>query len=702
MSGPLAGQEQVLFDSAVSEAEPEPEVRRNITTTPRYFPIDRAKALGVKFNDAQLERAKQALDEYLELAKSSLKTKLESEAKQKQISGLKAKNTNFGAGASSEPERILGWDESDLEGTPSLEDALSKISQNPDLSSRGEDVLVDAADIEDNKIKVFKVIDGVGPMEDRKRMIRMAFSLNSWVTDERKGSKGLVGDLLERRRNGDSDVSYSSLGQDLRVRKFSRYVKKQQDEIVSGKPVQNGELIADDNYWHLSSGEGTTFKVDIKNAAGDKIGYYLLHRSNRDAKTPNFIGKTAKKSPIAFHNKVDLYLNDGASLDDIETALKAAGVSQARPATKADIKILNENKIISLFGVKSNGSVNYSGALREKILKDTYDQYGIRAEDMEAVEKNGDIHYLLPKEQGTKLASLLKTEYLSHQFRAKEGSSDDEQAEFLFKLLSSDGLKSTVKRWEAGINTTGMSSMADTYRVGANYVFVTKESSDTSMMRGGVQLQFDVNEIFRRVDFYANKDDKFGAKQNVNMVDLIASQSNLYEVLFKGSISWDMLSKMKINNEYVREALRKRLLDAGIDKFGDKTVEELLGPAAPEVPVVPGTAQFDYENGNLEVNYTTPNLLKVGDLVVMNGKVSEVQGTSGGEISTNVTVKPEGKTNSNIIKIGTSDQVEKIVGGSKEVKLLENGMQAYYDPITRKWYKDAAFTIPASPEELTK
>jgi hypothetical protein len=222
------------------------------------------------------------------------------------------------------------------------------------------------------------------------------------------------------------------------------------------------------------------------------------------------------------------------------------------------------------------------------------------------------------------------------------------------------------------------------------------------MMRGGVQLQFDVNEIFRRVDFYANKDDKFGAKQNVNMVDLIASQSNLYEVLFKGSISWDMLSKMKINNEYVREALRKRLLDAGIDKFGDKTVEELLGPAAPEVPVVPGTAQFDYENGNLEVNYTTPNLLKVGDLVVMNGKVSEVQGTSGGEISTNVTVKPEGKTNSNIIKIGTSDQVEKIVGGSKEVKLLENGMQAYYDPITRKWYKDAAFTIPASPEELTK
>jgi hypothetical protein len=36
------------------------------------------------------------------------------------------------------------------------------------------------------------------------------------------------------------------------------------------------------------------------------------------------------------------------------------------------------------------------------------------------------------------------------------------------------------------------------------------------------------------------------------------------------------------------------------------------------------------------------------------------------------------------------------------VKLVENGMQAYFNPADGKWYKDAAFTIPASTEELTK
>jgi hypothetical protein len=698
MSGPFAGEKQ-----EISTLEDRAYITFPYDSKKVYLPIEKAKELGVKFNEAQLEEANKAIEEQITNLKEALKANLESQAKQQEISKLKTKNTNFGSGASPvEPAKILGWDESDLEDTPSLESVLSKMNQDPVLATRGQDVLVDAADIEDNKIKVFKVIDGIGPMEDRKRMTRMAFSLNAWVTDERKGSKGLVGGLLERMRDGDTDVSYFSPGQDLRVRKFSKYVKKEQDEIVGGRPTQEGELIADDNYWHLASGEGATYKVDIKNAAGDKIGYYLLHRSNKDAKTPTFTGIRAKKSPIAFHNKVDLYINDGASPDDIETALKATGIKQARPATKEDIKILNENKIISLFGVKNNGAVNYSGALREKILKDTYDNYGIRAEDMEAVERNGDIQYLLPKEQGEKLATLLKTEYLKHSFREPGGVTEDAKADFLFNLLTSDGLKSTVKRWEGGINTTGMSSRADTYRVGANYVFMAKTDGEPKIGMDTVQMIFDVNEIFRRLDFYANSDDKYGAKQNVNMVDLIASKPELYEILFKGSVSLDMLSKLKIVSVPVRETLRKKLLDNGINTIGSRTVEEILGPPPVKNPATPGTSQFDYENGNLELAEVEAGTIKSGDLIIVDGTVAKVTeaGVSNSTQSMQISLS-EGVPYSNI-NLAKSKIIEKIIGGSEEVKLVENGMQAYFNPADGKWYKDAAFTIPASTEELTK
>jgi hypothetical protein len=785
MSGPLAGEKQEISNLEDRAYITFPSNYRKI-----YLPIEKAKELGVKFNEAQLEEANKAIEEQLNNLKEALKSKLESEAKQKEISKLKTKNTDFGSGVGEvEPATILAWDESDFEDTPSLESVLSKMSQDPALATRGQDVLVDASDVEDNKIKVFKVIDGIGPMEDRKRMTRFAFSLNSWVTDERKGSKGLVGDLLERIKNGDTDVSYYSPGEDLRVRKFSKYTKKEQDEVVSGKPAQNGELLAENSYWHLSSGQGATYKVEIKNSAGDSIGYYLLHRSNSDAKTPTFIGAGAKKSPIAFHNKVDLYLNDNATPEEIETALKATGIKQARPATKNDIKVLNENKIISLFGVKNNGAVNYSGALREKILKDTYDKYGIRAEDMEPVEKNGDIQYLLPKEQGEKLATLLNTKYLNHSFRESGGVTDDGKADFLFNLLTSDGLKSTVKRWEGGINTNGMSSSADTLRVGANYVFMTKTSNEPSTGMANVQMLFDVNEVFRRLDFYANQDDKFGAKQNKNMVDVIASSSNLYEVLFKGSVSLDMLSKLNINSVPVRESLRKKLLDNGIDTIGSRTVEEILGPAPEKPSATPGTVQFEYENGDLEVEKVEAVTLTSGDLIVVDGTVAKIStayvggsnsksmtisldegvpymqievdkskkiekivqlATPGtlqfdyennnlkveevaantlkdgdlvdinGKISTITDVEPipvpisqgepkqvkiyfryeNGSFLNNIFD--SSKKVKKIVGGSDDVKLLENGMQAYFNPADGKWYKDSAFTIPASQQELTK
>jgi hypothetical protein len=310
---------------------------------------------------------------------------------------------------------------------------------------------------------------------------------------------------------------------------------------------------------------------------------------------------------------------------------------------------------------------------------------------------------LLPKEQGEKLATLLKTEHLKHAFRESGGFTEDAKADFLFNLLTSDGLKSTVKRWESGINTTGMSSKADTYRVGANYVFMTKTDGQPNPGMDNVQMIFDVNEIFRRLDFYANPDDKYGAKQNVNMVDLISSKSSLYELLFKGSVSLDMLSKLNISNIPVRETLRKKLLDNGINTIGSRTIEEILGPPPVKNPSAPGSTQFEYENDNLKVEEVEANTLKNGDLIIVDGTVAKIGNAYvAGSTSPNVSITLDEGVPYQNINVDKSKKIEKIVGGSEEVKLLENGMQAYFNPADGKWYKDSAFTIPASTEELTK
>ena len=59
-------------------------------------------------------------------------------------------------------------------------------------------------------------------------------------------------------------------------------------------------------------------------------------------------------------------------------------------------------------------------------------------------------------------------------------------------------------------------------------------------------------------------------------IEDILSKSYVYEILFKDTISWADLSRLKVDSA-TRAILLQKLLDGGVTHFGDRTVEEVLG-----------------------------------------------------------------------------------------------------------------------------
>jgi hypothetical protein len=292
----------------------------------------------------------------------------------------------------------------------------------------------------------------------------------------------------------------------------------------------------------------------------------------KDASTLNYLlSAHSSGKALSYNNEVDIYLPDNASTQQIEEALKISGVSQVRPATKADVLVTAENKIIALFGDKADGSNNFKGELRAKVLQDMKDKYGLDASQITPeVINNGDITFVMPDDIAAKLAQQTGAAYINHNWTGDSMPSKGKaRAEFLFELLTGDGLRSTVERWAAGINSSGMSSSTDGYAVGANYVFTSKNSSP-----GGF-FSFDGAKLLRRLDFYANRSDSFGQKKEKDILEEI-SAGYVYEILFKGTISWADLAKVHVDSQ-TRDILIELLNKANIKDFGGKTLEEIFG-----------------------------------------------------------------------------------------------------------------------------
>ena len=544
----------VIWNSGSKQSTVETLSSKEVNDTGMWLSPEKAKSLGIFVDEVAIQFGKDSIAQKIKSLEESNATFIESKKKEIEYKKLKAAASVKGTGTQSiKVEKELSWSGSELDKVSSLDTILKTVASNDDKGAYGQEVLIDSGDVEDNKLRVYTAYDSKGNKETR-----LTYTLTSWATDSNPNDSGEKSEFIQQLSNN-SEVTTSSR---LQYRRFQRLENK----LVENGTWNDGSI---DN-----SSLGTTYTYPLKDNQGQVIGTVRIHRANKDASTPKFLGQSS--APIAYHNKVDISINGDATPEQVQLALQQGGVTESRPATKEDIRVLAENKIIGIFGQKADGSINFEGELRQKILDDVKSSYGIDATDLTPTQdENGEIQFLLPEEFGKKMAEITNTKVFTHSWNSSLPNDAQGKAGFLFKLLSDDGLRATTYRWASGINNSGMSSTSDGYRVGANYIFTRKSSMEASQGGYGLKFHFDASKLLRRLDFYANRSDSFGAKSEK---DMLAEMGNdyVYEILFKGTISWADLSMISIDSE-TRKILLQMLLDSGDAKFGENTAQSILG-----------------------------------------------------------------------------------------------------------------------------
>ena len=272
---------------------------------------------------------------------------------------------------------------------------------------------------------------------------------------------------------------------------------------------------------------------------------------------------------VAFHNKVEILLPATATEKDIADAIKQmGGVESVRPATQSDIKGLVENKMIWLYGRNTDGTMNYSGELRQKVLDQIKADYGFTADDVEVsvdVNARGRINYLVPQSVANKIAADSGVNYFYHNWMSSTPSGTQEYTNWLFDILQSGSLYSTTNRWMDGINVDGMSSKADVKANGGNYMF-THPSTSKKNSSSNLVFTFDATKLLRRMDFYKNNSDKYGqlASDQEDVVSKLSSGGG--EIMWKKNLSWSDLAHVSLPSE-VRKALIKKLTESGLPEY---------------------------------------------------------------------------------------------------------------------------------------
>jgi DNA polymerase III epsilon subunit-like protein len=550
--GPLKGTTASLANSSVWSRE-------------KFLTAEQGKELGADVNTSIRDEALKAQGEKAQKAQEAAVKKAEQEKIQKEADAKKAAiakakqdlidvDTDIGPGVEAPTtEGPADWNTSAAPQVPSLQTVLSNINSGTPLeAANGGQVLIDAGDIEDLKVRVHQV------EKNGEKKIRLSFKLTSWAGNQ----------LTKSFAQKDGVTSTDN----ARLPRFSTKA--------------NGTMKYEEE-WAVSksdhSNKGRTYKGELLGGQGE----FQFIRANRAATNPNFFSSgTSSNGPISLHNRVDILLPADATPEQIAQAIEEiGGVKSVKPATAANVKVVAENKIITLFGQKADGAKNYKGNLRAEILKNVQDNYGFTADDMELrvdTQQKGLVQYLLPEKVAKQLDTIYGAGFFKHNWHSSNLPSDPKKrADFVYNLLfkTGGGLYSTAVRWSEGVNTNGTSSWQDLRGQGGNYVF-TRKVPDMDLASGSsygsLSFYFDGVKMLQHPELYGSTGDDWGQKSESQDYLSLLKNSTVQEVLFKENLSWADLSGIALDSD-ARVFLLNRLTNEGITEISGKSVNEMFG-----------------------------------------------------------------------------------------------------------------------------
>jgi hypothetical protein len=463
------------------------------------------------------------------------------------------------------PEKVSDWSTSEFGNIPSLQDAITSMAttSDPRAGQAGVSVAVDSHSLEDLDVRVMKVKN-----EDGSDGVRLKFKLTNWAANER------VSGLLKIAKK--SAEERAAVGFDMGTFKVD-YIKKNDDGSLQVDPAQSGFKSNTGRVYTITTPEGIVIR---------------FHRGNTNA-TSTVTQNKHSGSAYAFHNMVTIQAPANVTPEQISHALAVAGVQDVRPSTPADAKTLIENRLMSIFDKQNDPKKNLSGQERVDSLKRVEDKYGITTADvLLSTGASGRIETNLSEEAALKLweavgkpaglhHGLTFPKWVHYPAANDTRTTDERKIDFYVALLSTpqEGLLSTTVRWTEGIGGNGMSSPQDIATGGADYVFTTPkmalDSKEYGVYDSQMAIYFDPKKVYRRLDFFANVTDKFGAR--VMGEDTIKSSRPgvASEIMFKQRLGWADLDSV-ILSPTTRSIVLGKLHDMGISEIGGRAIEDVI------------------------------------------------------------------------------------------------------------------------------
>jgi superfamily I DNA/RNA helicase/DNA polymerase III epsilon subunit-like protein len=476
------------------------------------------------------------------------------------------------------------YEESAFPGVQSLRGALSKLLERSDKlpSNRWfkkskarpkdaprpfESTALDSGDIEDLEVRANIIRDG----KTGERKIRLKFKLTAWAAAEQ----------ARKAMNGENDWQTSE-----RV------------DIPKPRIDENGDLVYTGEY--VVSFESQIYKqarTFTKTLGSENRQTKIsLIRGVGDDKLDDY--GTDNAPLMAFHNYVEVFLPLDATDEEIADALRASGVSDPRPAEPEDVKILAENRLLSVFAAQTDASVNEQDPrIRKAKLRKIEQDWDLTPYDVKLVtDAGGFLTYKIPEESAEKIVEATGVGVLDHQFSHSNigfylasvipdfynkslEENEAAYAEYLAGIITGDtaGLTATVHRFTEGAAAPGQSSNEDIISGSAMYVYTSPRDKNVPPRTWGeheYHLFYDPRKAYQRVDFYANYSDDWGKRAKARDV-IDAARAGNYEVMFKHGLSIEDAGFLLVGPE-TRKRILGILKDRGITEIAGKPVEKFV------------------------------------------------------------------------------------------------------------------------------
>jgi hypothetical protein len=295
----------------------------------------------------------------------------------------------------------------------------------------------------------------------------------------------------------------------------------------------------------------------------------------------------------AFNSQVTILVPEGTDPSIVQKAMEKVGVIDARPAMPVDTRILVENRMISVFGGMTDANENINDpAVRSRLLKEIKDKVGLTPEDVELVPASaGRIEMRIPESAAEKISEITKVTTFYHSLYTMYdkrvaslpySEQKKKAAAIVADMFTSDRgtegtLLATTKRYLRGMKSVaGMSQSEDIKTGGADYIFTSPSSSNFYVQNGGtLRFVYDAKKMFRRMDFYTNEYDLYGARTE-NADVLARTRDGAHETIFKGGIGPDALTNLVVPSKDYKEIFVEAFLERGISQINGIPIEEFI------------------------------------------------------------------------------------------------------------------------------